>query len=77
MAKEKIEFYKGLEPFPPVPFAENESNVNGGYSRSTSIIDNVSDTTIPDGLYKVLISISWTDKSGVARSTNYSTFIGK
>ncbi|MGH8014855.1 MAG: prepilin-type N-terminal cleavage/methylation domain-containing protein [Candidatus Zixiibacteriota bacterium] len=77
MAKEKIEFYKGLDPFPPLPYAENESNVYGGYNRSTSILDNASDTTIPDGLYKVLVSISWTDKSGVARSTNYSTYIGK
>ncbi len=77
MAKEKIEYYKGLDPFPPVPFIENETNIYGGYNRTTSILDKVSDTTIPDGLYKVLIGISWTDKSGVARSTNYSTFVGK
>ena len=77
MAKEKIEYYKGLDPFPPLPFSENESNIYGGYSRSTSIMDKVSDTTIPDGLNKVLISISWTDKAGVPRLTNYSTFIGK
>ena len=77
MAKEKIEYYKGLDPFPPVPFIENETNINGGYNRTTSILDKASDSTIPDGLYKVLISVTWTDKSGVARSTLYSTYIGK
>lgn len=77
MAKEKIEFYKGLSPFPPLPFVQTETNIYGGYNRNTSILDKVSDTTIPNGLNKVLINITWTDKSGVARSTNYSTYISK
>ncbi len=77
LAKEKIEYYKGLDPFPAVPYVLDENNLNGGYNRSTSIIDNASDSTIPTGLYKVLISITWTDKSGVDRSTIYSTFIRK
>lgn len=76
MAKEKIEYYKGLDPLPTLPFVENETNIYGGYDRSTSLLDNSSDGTIPVGLCKVLISITWTDKSGVARSTNYSTYIG-
>ena len=77
MGKEKIEYYKGLKPFPPVPFVEVETNLAGGYKRSTSIMDKTSDAAIPDGLYKVLISISWKDKAGVDRSTVYSTFIRK
>ena len=77
MAKEKIEYYKGLDPFPPTPFIENETNIYGGYNRATSILDKASDATIPDGLYKVIVSITWTDKSGVDRSTLYSTFVSK
>lgn len=77
MAKEKIEFYKGLDPFPPVPLVENETNIYGGYNRSTSILDKASDATIPDGLYQVTVSITWKDKSGVDRSTLYSTFVSK
>jgi len=77
MAKEKIEYYKGLDPFPPLPYVENETNIYGGYNRSTSILDQASDSTIPAGVYKVLVNVTWTDKSGVARSTNYSTYIGK
>ena len=83
IAKEKIEFYKGLDPFPALPYTQNETGLYGygitgaGYNRSTSIKDKVSDASIPDGLNKVLITISWTDKAGVPRSTNYSTFIRK
>ncbi len=83
MAKEKIEYYKGLDPFPALPFSQSETGLYGGgitgagYNRVTSIMDKASDATIPDGLNKVLITITWTDKAGVPRTTNYSTFIGK
>jgi len=77
MAKEKIEFYKGLDPFPATPYVENETNIYGGYNRTTSILDKVSDSTVPDGLYKVIVSITWKDKSGVDRSTLYSTFVSQ
>lgn len=76
MAKEKMEYYKGLEPFPAVPIVESETNIYGGYDRSTTVEGNASDSTIPDGLYRVKVVIDWTDKSGVARSTTYSTLIG-
>ena len=77
MAKEKIEFYKGVKPFPAVPYYETETSIFGGYNRYTSIQDSVSDASIPGGLYEVAIKITWTDKTGVDRSTSYSTYIQK
>ena len=76
MAKEKIEYYKGIDPFPPVPLIESETNIYGGYDRTTYVDDNASDSTIPSGLYRVKVAITWTDKSGVARNANYSTLMG-
>lgn len=77
LAKEKLEFYKGLEAMPAIPFVEYEPNLPGGYGRTTTIRDSVVDPLIPGGLYEIDIVISWKDKSGVDRSTAYSTYLEK
>ena len=77
MAKEKIEFYKDVDPFPAVPYYEAEPSIYGGYNRYTSIQDSVTNALIPGGLYEIAIYITWTDKTGVDRSTSYSTYIQK
>jgi len=77
LAKEKLEYYKGLDVMPAIPYVQNESNLPGGYSRTTTIRDSVGDPLIPGGLYEIDIAISWKDKSGVNRSTVYSTYVEK
>ena len=77
LAKEKLEYYKGLETMPAIPYVQYETNLPGGYGRTTTIRDNVVDPLIPDGLYEIDIVISWKDKAGVDRSTVYSTYLEK
>ena len=77
MAKEKIEFYKDDDTFPTVPFTEMETNIFGSYDRLTKIQDSTTDVTIPGGIYQIAIYITWIDKTGVDRSTSYSTYIQK
>jgi type IV pilus assembly protein PilV len=77
MAKEKIEFYKDADPFPAIPLSETEATIYGGYNRYTKIEDSTTDASIPGGLYEITIYITWTDKTGVDRSTSYSTYIQK
>lgn len=77
LAKEKLEYYKGLETMPAIPYKEYEPKVAGGYSRTTLIRDSVADPLIPGGLYEVDIIITWTDKAGVDRSSVYSTYLEK
>lgn len=77
MAKEKIEFYKDVSPFPAVPYTETETSIFGGYDRYTKIEDSTTNASIPGGLYEIEIYITWTDKTGVNRSTTYSTYVQK
>ena len=77
LAAEKLEYYESLETLPAVPYNETETDLEGGYTRATSIQDNTTDVTIPDGVCQIDVTISWTDKTGVDRSTTYSTLLMK
>ena len=77
LAAEKLEFYESLETLPVIPYTETESDLEGGYVRATSIQDNTTDPSIPDGVCQIDVTISWTDKTGVDRSTTYSTLLMK
>ncbi|UCD64015.1 MAG: prepilin-type N-terminal cleavage/methylation domain-containing protein [Candidatus Zixiibacteriota bacterium] len=75
LAAEKMELYESLEVLPPVPYTEMEHGLEGGYNRKTVIRDSTVDPTIPEGVYQIDVTISWTDKTGVNRSTTYSTLV--
>lgn len=77
LAAEKLEYFESLEYLPSVPYSETEANLEGTYTRQTSIKDNTVDPTIPDGVYQIDVTISWTDKTGVDRETTYSTLLMK
>lgn len=77
IAKEKLEYYQGLDPMPAVPFTESEHEIHGVYDRTTIIWDNTTDSLVPDGVYQIVVAIDWIDKVGVSRSTTYTTLIEK
>ena len=77
LAAEKLEYYESLETLPAVPYTETEPDLEGGYTRATSIRDNTTDVSIPDGVCQIDVTITWTDKTGVDRSTVYSTLLMK
>jgi type IV pilus assembly protein PilV len=77
LAKERLEFYEGLDTMPATPFKFAEDSLFGVYQRVTYIIDSASDSTIPGDLCKVDIIISWKDQIGVNRSTKMSTLVRK
>ncbi|UCE25715.1 MAG: prepilin-type N-terminal cleavage/methylation domain-containing protein [Candidatus Zixiibacteriota bacterium] len=77
LAAEKLEHFESLETLPEFPYKEEETGLEGGYNRATIIQDNTTDATIPDGVCRIDVVISWTDKTGVARSTTYSTLLMK
>ncbi|MEE8577710.1 MAG: prepilin-type N-terminal cleavage/methylation domain-containing protein [candidate division Zixibacteria bacterium] len=77
LAAEKLEHFEAMEYLPAVPYSETEANLEGAYTRQTSIKDNTVDATIPDGVCQIDVTISWTDKTGVDRETTYSTLLMK
>ena len=75
LAKEKIETYENASLLPALPYDEHETDLDGGYSRSTRIWDNTVDTLLPADLCQMQVVISWRDKLGVSRSATYSTLL--
>jgi len=75
LAREKIEYYEGLDSMPAVPFVEQEDGINGIFSRIISVRDSTCDTLIPFGVYQVDVQLSWLDNHNVNRDINYSTYI--
>ncbi len=77
LLKEKVEYWTGLNEFPAMPVEDAESDLEGGFTRTTYVADNSVDTTIPPDLFQVDVSVSWTDMQGIQRSSSYSTFVLK
>ena len=77
LAREKIEYFEGLDSLPVLPYVEQEDNVGGIFSRIISIRDNTSDTLIPPGLCQIDVQLSWVDNHNVNRDIIYSTYILK
>jgi len=77
LAKEKIEYYEGLDSLPSMPFVELEDSVNNMYSRLTCLRDSTVDILIPGGVAQVDVQLSWLDNHSVNRTITYSTYILK
>jgi len=77
LAKDKLEAYADVASIPSAPYEESESDVQEGYDRLTYITDCSTDSLIPDDTYKVNVIVSWTDASGMLRSSQLATLVGK
>ncbi|MEW5923090.1 MAG: prepilin-type N-terminal cleavage/methylation domain-containing protein [Candidatus Zixiibacteriota bacterium] len=74
LLKQKVEYYEGLKTMPTVPYREVETGLETIYTRATSIQDATVDASIPNGVYKIDVVVSWTDNQNVQRSNQYSTY---
>jgi len=77
LLKERVEHFEGLAVMPAMPYSAVDTSQNGIYTRTTSIRDNTSDTLVPPGLYKIDITVNWTEETSLQRSASYSTFLIK
>jgi len=79
LINEQIEYYQSVDSdsLPTVPFTRHEQGLDSMFTRSTFLNDNTSDTTVPAGVYKLDVVVSWTDNQSVSRSSMYSTFLLK
>jgi len=75
LAKEKVEYYEGLDVLPAMPVTLQEADLNGKFARITNIRGNATDSTVPAGAYRVDVQVAWLDNANVQRTTRYSTLI--
>ncbi|PJA27440.1 MAG: hypothetical protein CO189_07045 [candidate division Zixibacteria bacterium CG_4_9_14_3_um_filter_46_8] len=74
IASDYIENLKTVTNFAAIPFIETTNNIQTKFTRQTRIDDSNSDGSVPGGLYWIQVTVSWTDKQGIARSVNYNTY---
>jgi hypothetical protein len=78
LAKEKLELYQDANDLPAtLPFETIDEGLEETYDRTTTIWDNASDSTVPDGIAYVEVTIDWTDQMGAPRSSTFSTMVPK
>jgi type IV pilus assembly protein PilV len=75
VAQDRIEQLKNQGNFLVMPYTETTPNVNGSPYNRSIVVDNTStDGTVPAGVYRIKVTISWTDDKGMARSVDYYTY---
>ncbi len=74
IAQDKIEFMQSLVTFSPLPWTEVTSNLNGLFTRSTRVDIDSTDGSVPSGVYRIRVTVNWTDKAGKNRSVSYYTY---
>ena len=75
LIKQQIESYEGLDSIPGVPFEITETGLRSQYTRLTTIMDNATDSLIPDGLLQIDVQVTWDDIQNLTRTQQYSTFL--
>lgn len=74
-AQDRIEQLKNSGNFPYMPYEEPAAAVNGSiYNRTVRVDNTATDGSVPAGVYRIKVTISWTDKKGVARAVDYYTY---
>lgn len=59
-----------------MPYTQTEM-VDGKYSVMTEVLDETVDASIPSRVYKVDVTVGWTDDAGVSRTMLFTTYAMK
>jgi type IV pilus assembly protein PilV len=77
LAQDRIEQLKNQAFISPIPFYDNAYNLSGEYTRSVVVDDRSVDNTVPPGVYRMTVTMSWVDKNGKNHSTSYISYKAK
>ncbi len=75
LAQDRIEQFRNQTTISPIPF--NETSTVGQYSRVVNVVDLSVDNTVPAGVYRITVTVTWVDKDGTSRSASYITYKSK
>jgi hypothetical protein len=73
-AQTMLETLKQQDPLPPIPYQNAIADTADGMMQYVEIDNHASDIAIPTGVNRLSVTVTWTDKGGVDRSIQYSTF---
>ena len=73
-AQTTLETLKQQDPLPPIPYENTIYDSATRLTRRVAIDNSTSDGAIPLGMNRLSVTVTWTDKGGIGRSIEYSTF---
>lgn len=77
IAMDRFEEIKTWYQISPLPYSETANNVQRIFTRQTQVDDNTTDGSVPAGVYRIQVTVSWTDQEQVPRSASYFTYKAK
>ena len=73
IAQDRIEELKNVVSFASLPHTDSVV-VDNQYTYVERVDDSTTDGTVPDGVYKIFIRVTWTDQAGVPRRLEFFTY---
>ncbi len=77
IAQDRLEEMKTWVQVDPIPYSQTVSNIHGIFTRQTLADDVTSDASIPAGVYRIQVTVTWTDQKQLPRSVSYFTYKAK
>jgi type II secretory pathway pseudopilin PulG len=77
IALDWLEEIKSWYRITPLPYSQTACGVQGIFTRQTQVGDATTDAAIPAGVYKIQVTVSWTDQEQVPRSVTYFSYKAK
>jgi type IV pilus modification protein PilV len=77
IAQDRLEEMKAWSEINPVPYSQTVNDIHGIFTRETLIGDATTDASIPNGVYRIQVNVTWTDQKQLPRSVSYFTYKAK
>jgi hypothetical protein len=69
-----MELMKNQSTFSQLPWIEVTNNLERIFTRTTRVDVDTTDSSVPAGVYRIRVTVNWTDKAGLSRRVNYYTY---
>jgi type IV pilus assembly protein PilV len=77
IALDWLEEIKSWSMISPIPYTQTVNGVSGVFTRQTQVDDNTTDVSVPPGVYRIQVTVSWNDHEQLARSVTYNSYKAK
>ena len=77
IALDRLEEIKNWSDVSPIPYSETVNNIERIFTRQTIVNDSTTDASIPAGVYRIQVTVNWTDQKELPRSVSYFTYKDK
>ncbi len=77
IAQDRLEEMKTWSTVNPIPYSQTVTDIHGIFTRKTLVDDATSDASVPNGVYRIQVDVTWTDQKQLPRSVSYFSYKAK